>query len=860
MTRQAWVSVIKCLTRLMSKNTKNAVKLGLKMWLCRALVAVNFTVVILLTACGGGSSSGGSGSDATRTVFTAGDVFETVEDGGSLFDDVSKNDIGSDLEFALASDTSMANGVLEFNPDGTFTYTPNADFYGTDSVSYVATDPISGESDTATLTIQVINDFERLEEYGWQLVWSDEFNAESLNETLWTGINASVSGGNLVLSAPPGESASIQSVENLTYGRLEARVKAAGSDHVSAFKLAPAMDAYAGQNVLSLLETRAGLAMAGAHYGLGLTGGVRMSAELVETLVTEFHSYAVEWGADEIRWYIDGDHVHTLDTLHTWGYALDGTDVLVDNEGPFNQAMQVLLSVAAPAGVESATLMVDQLKVWACDPSVESRVDACASGEKTRISKLASNRIESVGDVFTDLYVGGYYDLATGAKLADLQPLTWHYDNADPQQLTLTPSIALDVDTVTLEGARGMVLDVNNTLGTATLDISTDSSELIGKDLALVFDLYIDSANTAATAFSVGMRSNSTHGAQVELELAGMVRDTWATYRISTDQLLANPISINGEPAPLDLRQVTSLMTLEIEGSAHMQLDNIRLSCINSEGCVQFPLRLQASVPKADPIRYEAENFIDSQGAGVQDTSDEGGGQNVAFVSAGDYLVYSIEAPGIGPYSIDYRVASAGGSDGFTVSIDGEEVDRQTVPDTGDWQNWTNLTSAEFELALGVYTLKIEFIDGDQNINWFELQPPITQICVEAEDFDDQSGISLEDTLDTEPCIAGGAGGGENIGYIDVGDFVEYSISVPSDGNYLIEYRIASEQDSEFELSVGGVMLDARSFEGSGGWQEWTSRSAVIPLTAGEQMMRLDFVGGSVSGAININWIRLTRQ
>ena len=172
MTRQARVSVIKCLTRLMSKNSKNAVKLGFKMWLCRALVAVNFTVVILLTACGGGSSSGGSGSDATRTVFTAGDVFETVEDGGSLFDDVSKNDIGSDLEFALASDTSMDNGVLEFNPDGTFTYTPNADFYGTDSVSYVATDPISGESDTATLTVQVINDFERLEEYGWQVVLS----------------------------------------------------------------------------------------------------------------------------------------------------------------------------------------------------------------------------------------------------------------------------------------------------------------------------------------------------------------------------------------------------------------------------------------------------------------------------------------------------------------------------------------------------------------------------------------------------------------------------------------------------------------------------------------------------------------
>ena len=205
-------------------------------------------------------------------------------------------------------------------------------------------------------------------------------------------------------------------------------------------------------------------------------------------------------------------------------------------------------------------------------------------------------------------------------------------------------------------------------------------------------------------------------------------------------------------------------------------------------------------------------------------------------------------------------MASAGGSDGFSVSIDGEQIDRQTIPDTGDWQNWTTLTSQEFELAVGVYTLKLDFLDGDQNLNWFQLQPPITQICVQAEDFDDQSGISLEDTLDTEPCAEGASGGGENIGYIDLGDYVEYSISVPSDGNYLIEYRLASEQDSEFELSIGGVMLDARAFEGTGGWQEWTTRSAIIPLTAGEQIMRLDFLGGSISGAININWIRLTRQ
>ena len=68
-----------------------------------------------------------------------------------------------------------------------------------------------------------------------------------------------------------------------------------------------------------------------------------------------------------------------------------------------------------------------------------------------------------------------------------------------------------------------------------------------------------------------------------------------------------------------------------------------------------------AANPKAEPIRYEAEDYIDASGTGLEDTSDEGGGQNVAFVNAGDYLVYTISAPGIGPYSIDYRVASLGG-------------------------------------------------------------------------------------------------------------------------------------------------------------------------------------------------------
>jgi glucan 1,3-beta-glucosidase len=151
--------------------------------------------------------------------------------------------------------------------------------------------------------------------------------------------------------------------------------------------------------------------------------------------------------------------------------------------------------------------------------------------------------------------------------------------------------------------------------------------------------------------------------------------------------------------------------------------------------------------------------------------------------------------------------------------------------------------------VVGIYSLRIDFLDDGQNLNWFELLPPITEIFIEAEDFDDESGISLEDTNDE--------GGGQNIGYIDEGDYVEYSITIPSDGNYLIEYRLASAVDSDgFTTSVGGVVVDSQTLLSTGDWQNWITQSSEVPLVAGEQTLRLDFLGG----AINVNWIRLTRR
>lgn len=811
--------------------------------------ALYFLLAASLTACGGGGSGGDADQNVVRTLFAVGDIVETVEDGGAVEGDVSTNDRGGVFTYALASGASMANGVLEFNEDGSFIYTPNEDFFGTDSVDYVATDPATGETDTATLTINVENDFEQIEEYGWQLVWSDDFNAGVFDTSKWTGVNASVSGGNLVVAAQQGQTSSAIGTNSFKYGRVEASVRApAGEDVFAVFKLAPVNDLHDGLNVLAAIETDNGAVIAGTHYGLGLTSGITMNEAVVETVASAFHTYAIEWGDDEIRWYIDGVHVHTVNTLHTWAYNMSGSDVVGDNDGPFNQDMQVVFELAASGDSLPAPIMVDQIKVWSCDPSVELSVENCASGEKTKVSKLASDRIETVGPVVTEIYTNGYYDIATGAKISDFPPLSWHHTD-EIKELTISDTGDADVDPLTTEGERGNVLEITNDSGSVSIGIATDAVELIGLNVALEFDMYIKSASTAAEIIEISMQSGVDGKGVSTWYLADLSLDEWASYSIPVVDLANNPAVVEGVEMPLDLEAVTSLMSLDFTGSAHIQLDNIHLSCINSEGCVQGPLGLQSEAkPKAKPIRYEAEAYISASGVGVEDTLDEGGGQNIAFVGAGDSLVYSIDAPGIGPYSIDYRVASAGGSAGFEVSIDGVVVDQQEIPDTGDWQNWTTITSAQFDLVVGLYTLRIDFLGEGQNLNWFELLPPITEIFIQAEDFDDESGISLEETTDD--------GGGENIGYIDEGDFVEYSFNVPSAGTYLIEYRVASDMDSlGFDNTIGGVVVDTQTLLRTGGWQEWITQSAEIELVAGDQIMRFDFLGGP----ININWIRLTR-
>jgi hypothetical protein len=593
----------------------------------KVLIALSVPFIFSLTACGGDGGGGDADQNVVRDIFAVGDIVETKEDGGEVVGDVSTNDLGDNLSFALADGQSTQNGTITFNSDGTFSYTPNLDFFGSDSITYVATNTITGATSTAALTINVVNDFERLDEYGWELVWSDNFNtADAFDSSLWVGDNITVSGGSLKINAIDGQSNIVKGVQPINKGRIEAGVRtAAGVNAISAFKLVPITDIYDGDNALSLMLAEDGEMTAGAHYGLDRVSGVLMNERIIDTASDEFHIYAIEWGEKKIRWYIDDTHVYTVDTLNLWGYNQTGDDIVADTDGPFNQPMQIIFDVSAAAEDLPTQLLVDYVNVWACNPALEASIEECASREKSKISRSASDRIESVGAEKTIILEDGYKDPATKALISELHPLNWHYlDDVFALEASNDNVSDSDITWVTLEDEHNLVLDFVNASGPAAMGIavlsdvadSVKSVELNGHNIALNFDLLVDSADSTTDSIIIKMESgdegtNDLAAGQVSWSLDELTLDDWVSYSIPVTDFLNNPSA----QLSLDPNNLTSLMTLEVNGGVHLQLDNISLGCINSEGCLQGPLALQtAAAPKADPIRIQAENFITQEG------------------------------------------------------------------------------------------------------------------------------------------------------------------------------------------------------------------------------------------------------
>jgi len=121
---------------------------------------------------------------------------------------------------------------------------------------------------------------------------------------------------------------------------------------------------------------------------------------------------------------------------------------------------------------------------------------------------------------------------------------------------------------------------------------------------------------------------------------------------------------------------------------------------------------------------------------------------------------------------------------------------------------------------------------------------------IEAEAFSQMTGVAIETTGDT--------GGGQNVGYIEDGDWMDYQVEVTAAGAYSFNFRVANSYGNGIlELrNISGEVLGQVAIPQTGGWQNYITVGMQAALPAGVQTVRIF----AKSGLFNFNWFEAVQE
>lgn len=135
---------------------------------------------------------------------------------------------------------------------------------------------------------------------------------------------------------------------------------------------------------------------------------------------------------------------------------------------------------------------------------------------------------------------------------------------------------------------------------------------------------------------------------------------------------------------------------------------------------------------------------------------------------------------------------------------------------------------------------------------------------IEAENYDNGGeGVAFHDlsstnmggqyrsteAVDLESCTEGGY----DLGYVQAGEWVEYTVNVNQAGSYNLQARVAATVSGTFHVELDGQNISGPiAVPGTGDWQAWTTLSVTTPaLTTGTKVMRIVIDAAE----FNLNWL-----
>jgi subtilisin family serine protease len=223
-----------------------------------------------------------------------------------------------------------------------------------------------------------------------------------------------------------------------------------------------------------------------------------------------------------------------------------------------------------------------------------------------------------------------------------------------------------------------------------------------------------------------------------------------ATYTApATIALSANASDIDGTVTQVGFYNGASLIGTDVTAPYTLSWSNVpagsyRLTAIATDngGAIATSMPIDITVvtppvstpfggtPAAIPGLIEAENFDDggqgvayfdttssnfggkyrSTAVDIEATSDLGGGYDIGWVAAGEWLKYTVSVSAVGSYTLELRLAAPGTGGAFHLEVDGTNVTGPVaVPNTGGWQTWQSVLVPGIALNSGLHVLRLVF-------------------------------------------------------------------------------------------------------------------------------------------------------
>ena len=225
-------------------------------------------------------------------------------------------------------------------------------------------------------------------------------------------------------------------------------------------------------------------------------------------------------------------------------------------------------------------------------------------------------------------------------------------------------------------------------------------------------------------------------------------------------------------------------------------------------------------------------------------------------------------------YTIELRASThpAFPNSAYYVQVDGINVTGTIVlPNTGGWDSYLWVGKRTIPLPAGTHLLRIVAVTSYFNLNSIRIAstspspyygaPSTVRGVIDAEAFDaGGEGVGYHDTTpgnqgdsgiregeDVDIFVTNDAGSGSPyiVKNLEAGEWLAYTINVPTTGDYNVGVRASTQADfpnPAYHLEIDGVNVTGRVvLPDTGGWNhyQWNTGSNSIRLTSGTHVLKI---------------------